>query len=251
MLARWSDLLSIFICEDNTIHRRTIEGYIQNYLLIEELDMTIEVSTDDPYEIISYLEKNSVHNGIYFLDIDLQCELDGIKLGAKIRNMDISGKIVFITTHSEMMYFTFKYKVEAMDYIIKDNINDLQKRIIAALEQAKKHYQEDKNDQKERIKIIINKQIRVFPLKEVMFIETSQVPHKLILHLSQNTIEFYGKIHEIESLASSLIRIHKSVVVNIGNIATIDRRKYMAVMKNGESCPIAIRKISMLKRRLR
>ncbi|MBX8937148.1 LytTR family DNA-binding domain-containing protein [Enterococcus gilvus] len=244
-------MLPIFICEDNTVQRKAIEDYIQNYIMIEDIDMKVEISTDNPYEIISYLKENSFNNGIYFLDIDLQSDIDGLKLGAIIRNMDISGKIVFITTHSEMMYFTFKYKVEAMDYIIKDDINDLQKRIIDVLEQARKHYQDDKNDQEERIKIKINNKIRVFSLKEVMFIETSQVPHKLILHLSQNTIEFYGKINEIEALSSSMIRIHKSFVINLENISVINKRKYEVIMKNGESCPIAIRKVSMLNKRLR
>lgn len=243
-------MLPIFICEDNDIQRKSIEEYIQDYIMIEELDMKVEISTKNPYDILFYLEKNSITNGIYFLDVDLQCDIDGIKLGGEIRNMDIGGKIVFITTHSEMMYFTFKYKVEAMDYIIKDNINDLQKRIIDVLEQARKHYQYDKNDREEKIKIKVGNKVRVFPVKEVMFIETSQVPHKLVLHLEQNTVDFYGKINEVESLSSSLLRVHKSFVLNVENVTSLKRKEYEAVLRNGEICPIAIRKISMLNKRL-
>lgn len=248
---RWANLISIFICEDSEIQRKMIEEYIQSYIMIEELAMRIEMSTDDPYKILSYLEKNPKTNGIYFLDVELECDLDGIKLGGQIRNIDIGGKIIFITTHSEMMYFTFKYKVEAMDYIIKDERENLQQRIISVIEQTRKHYENDENTKEERLKIKIGNRVRVFPLKDVMFIETSQVPHKLILHLSQNTIEFYGKISEIESLSESLIRIHKSFVINIGNINTIDKKKCEAIMNNGDICPIAIRKVSMLNKRLR
>lgn len=244
-------MLSIFICEDNKIQRESIEAVINNYIMIEELDMKIEISTNDPYEILAYEEKNTNINGIYFLDVDLRSDIDGIQLGGKIRNMDIGGKIIFITTHSEMMYFTFKYKVEAMDYIIKDEREDLQKRIIDSLDQARKHYQEIKNNQEERIKIKIGNNVRVFPLREVMFVETSQIPHKLNLHLAQSTVEFYGKINEIETISEILIRIHKSVVVNIENVVGIDQKKYEVIMKNGEICPIAIRKLAMVKRRLR
>lgn len=243
-------MLSIFICEDNEIQRKTIEEYIQNYIMIEELDMEIKVSTANPYEITSYLEKKTVSNGIYFLDVDLKSDIDGIKLGGKIRNMDVSGKIIFITTHSEMMYFTFKYKVEAMDYIIKDDPYDLQMRIIAALEQAGKHFLDNQNNPAERIKIKIGSKIRVFEMKDIMFIETSQIPHKLVLHLNQSTVEFYGKINEIQDMSDSLIRSHKSFVINVDNIVSLNHKSYEVLMKNGEICPIAIRKISMVNKRL-
>lgn len=243
-------MLPIFICEDNELQRKSIEEYIQNYIMIEELDMEIKLSTNDPYEILSYVEKKTISNGIYFLDVDLQSDVDGIKLGGEIRNIDIDGKIIFITTHSEMMYFTFKYKVEAMDYIIKDEMQDMQKRIVEALEQARKHYQKDRNDIEERIKIKIGNKVRVFPMRDVMFIETSQVPHKLILHLDQSTVDFYGKINEIESLSKSFIRAHKSVVFNIKNIAALNKKDYEVIMRNGEICPVAIRKMSMLNKRL-
>lgn len=243
-------MLPIFICEDNELQRKSIEEYIQNYIMIEELDMEIKLSTNDPYEILSYVEKKTISNGIYFLDVDLQSDVDGIKLGGEIRNIDIDGKIIFITTHSEMMYFTFKYKVEAMDYIIKDEMQDMQKRIVEALEQARKHYQKDRNDIEERIKIKIGNKVRVFPMIDVMFIETSQVPHKLILHLDQSTVDFYGKINEIESLSKSFIRAHKSVVFNIKNIAALNKKDYEVIMRNGEVCPVAIRKMSMLNKRL-
>lgn len=243
-------MLPIFICEDNERQRKAIEKYIRNYLMMEELDMKIEMSTNNPYEILSYLEGNTITNGIYFLDVDLQCDMDGIKLGGEIRNRDIGGKIIFITSHSEMMHFTFKYKVEAMDYIVKDDIADLQNRIIAALEQAKNHYQDDKSDKEERIKIKVGNKVRVFPLKDVMFIETSQVPHKLVLHLTQSTVDFYGKINEIEATFNSLLRVHKSIVLNIENVASLKRKEYEAMMRNGETCPVAIRKMSMLNKRL-
>ena len=51
--------------------------------------------------------------GIYFLDVDLKSDINGIKLGSKIREKDTRGFIIFTTTHLEMSYFAFKYKVEA------------------------------------------------------------------------------------------------------------------------------------------
>lgn len=37
--------------------------------------------------------------------------------------------IIFITSHSEMSILTFQYKVEALDFIIKDSSENIRKRI--------------------------------------------------------------------------------------------------------------------------
>ena len=50
-------------------------------------------------------------------------------MAEKIRDIDSLGYIIFITTHSELTYLTFKYRVEAMDFILKDNVNEIDFRI--------------------------------------------------------------------------------------------------------------------------
>ena len=42
-------MLRIFICEDDTIQRKKLERIIQRYILIEELDMQLQLSTADPF----------------------------------------------------------------------------------------------------------------------------------------------------------------------------------------------------------
>ena len=116
-------MLNVFICEDNTIERNKFEKIIKDIIMIENLDMDVSLSTGNPEDILSYLDNNSV-SGLYFLDIDLKNKINVLKLAEKIREYDPRGFIVFVTTHAEMSYLTFIYKVEAMDYIIKDNYNN-------------------------------------------------------------------------------------------------------------------------------
>lgn len=239
-------MLSIFICEDDKIQRSQIETMIKKYIMIEEFDMKVVLSTNNPYDIISFLDSHSTTRGVYFLDVDLGYDINGIQLGSYIREKDINGKIIFITTHSELLFLTFTYKVEAMDYILKDDSDIIQKRIYDALKQAQKHYQSDTAIEKNRIKLKIGNQVRMFPLEDVMFIETSPVPHKLTLHLINGTIDFYGKINEIESMASVMFRTHKSYVININNIKTIDKSNREITMINGETCLLSIRQLKKL-----
>ena len=235
-------MLGVFICEDNEVQRKQVTSFIRKYLLIEELDMVIKVSTADPEEILDYLEQHPDSRGIYFLDVDLKCEMNGIELGAKIREKDLRGKIVFITTHDELLSLTFKYKVEAMDYILKEgDIADVRERIQAALDQAQRHFLEESQKADDFIQLKIGSQIRVFDLQQVMFFETAPTPHKLILHLANSTLEFYGKINDTAELSPSLIKIHKSYVINFKNIQLIDKKKREVTMTNGEKCLLSIR----------
>ena len=113
-------MLDIFVCEDNAAQRRTVVNIIQNTVLIEELDMQLALDTGDPYMLLEKV-KTSQNTGIYFLDIDLNSNMNGMKLAQQIRLHDPRGFIIFITAHSELSYMTFQYRVEAMDFVLKDN----------------------------------------------------------------------------------------------------------------------------------
>lgn len=243
-------MLSVFICEDNQAQRTQLETIINNFIMIEEFDMSIALSTSNPDEIIAYLNNHGDVRGVYFLDVDLQHTINGIQLGSFIREKDLDGKIIFITTHSELLHLTFTYKVEALDYIIKEDTDELKKRIFEALQQAQKHYKVDATTAKNRITLKIGNQVRVFALEDILFIETSSVPHKLILHTLNSSLDFYGKITEMEELAPDLLRVHKSYVVNIANIQSFDKRKRELIMCNGEVCLLSIRQLKKLEQLL-
>ncbi|EOH8714631.1 response regulator, partial [Enterococcus faecalis] len=110
-------MLSVIICEDNPKQRKRIETIIKNYIMIEDLDMELTLSTDDPQQVLEHVKDDPKQVRLYFFDVDLQHELSGIALAYEIRKIDNIGKIIFVTTHSEMSYLTFTYKIEAMDYI--------------------------------------------------------------------------------------------------------------------------------------
>ena len=110
-------MLNIVICEDNNIQRSTIEKFIKNSIAKNDFSFRIKLSTNDPEVVL----KNIGNGDIYFLDVDLKNKINGFKLAERIRNIDSLGYIIFITTHSELTYLTFKYRVEAMDFIFKQN----------------------------------------------------------------------------------------------------------------------------------
>ena len=59
--------------------------------------------------------------------------MNGIKLGSEIRKHDPVGNIIFVTSHSELTYLTFVYKVAAMDFIFKDDPSELKTKLLIVL----------------------------------------------------------------------------------------------------------------------
>ena len=94
-------MLDIFVCEDDTVQRQTIVQTIENTVLIEELDMQLGLDAGDPFVLLEKV-KTSQNTGIYFLDIDLNSNMNGMKLAQQIRLSDPRGFIIFITAHSEL-----------------------------------------------------------------------------------------------------------------------------------------------------
>lgn len=243
-------MISIYICEDNKRQAETFSRMIRDYLAFEEPDMTLALVTADPYELLRTSRKNK-DTGLYFLDIDLQSDMDGLKLAQQIREHDPRGYIVFITTHSEMLSLTFQYKVEAMDFIIKDQPDQLASRIQQCIKTVLQNHTalQKKNDNLislkiENITVNLNRD-------DIVFIESDPSPHKLMIHTRNGIKRVSGSLKELErTLHPQFCRCHNSVLVNTAHISSFDNKQRCIVMKNGEICPVSIRMLSKVRKYL-
>lgn len=245
-------MLKIFICEDNAVQRASIENLIKNYVMMEDLDVEIALSTDNPQAVIDYLHHTPTSMGLYFLDVDLNHELNGMLLGKELRRLDITGKIVFITTHGELMHLTFTYLIEAMDYIVKgSDFEEIKYKVISCLNLAYKHFlAASKSAEANVFAIKTGTSTRLIPLDEIMFFETGSV-HKLIINLENAQIEFHQTMREVLASNNKFVRIHNSYVVNAENIKLIDRERRELEMINGQKCPISIKGMKELEKKLK
>ncbi|WP_054941890.1 LytR/AlgR family response regulator transcription factor [Paenibacillus ihuae] len=239
-------MLEIFVCEDDPEQRKRLNSYIENYIMMENLDMKLVISTGRSQEIIDYLQNNRV-TGLYFLDVDLQEEKSGIALGAEIRKYDSLGAIVFVTTHSELTYLTFTYKVEAMDYITKDNFTDIRQRVIECIDTANTRYLQNKYNNIKKFQTKSGDKMISVDYNDILFFETSPQLHKIILHAKNRQVEFYGKLKDILEMDSRFYRCHNSFVVNKDNIAEVDTKNREIRMINGEICYASSRFLGGLK----
>ncbi len=234
-------MLNIFVCEDNTIQRQTIVQIIQNTVLIEELDMQLVLEAGDPYVLLEKV-RASQNTGIYFLDIDLNSDMNGMKLAQQIRLFDPRGFIIFITAHSELSYMTFQYRVEAMDFVLKDNPAEAKVKIRECLLHAMERYTLQTNRTHKVYTAQIGGRKISVDYDDILFFETSGNIHKVILHAKDRQIEFSSTLKELtDRLDDNFVRCHRSFLVNKNNIKEVDVKKRIICFTNGETCQMSTR----------
>ena len=234
-------MLDIFVCEDNAAQRRTVVNIIQNTVLIEELDMQLTLDTGDPYMLLKKI-KTSQNTGIYFLDIDLNSSMNGMKLAQQIRLYDPRGFIIFITAHSELSYMTFQYRVEAMDFVLKDNPAEAKVKLRECLLNAmERHTLQTNKTHKVYTLEVGGRKINV-NYEDILFFETSSNIHKVILHSKDRQIEFPSTLKELTGvLDSNFVRCHRAFLVNKNNIKEVDTKNRIIHFANGETCLMSTR----------
>lgn len=239
--------MPIYICEDDPKQRQQLLEIVANYVMIEALDMQVELATADPFEIVARLEAEPGRAGIYLLDIDLNSSLNGIELAAKIREFDDLGKIIFVTTHAELAPMTFRYKVEAYDYIVKSDHEQLQQQVLACLKSIDER-KAVSTEAKAQFMFKSGAKSRVVNQQDILFVETLPTPHVLSLHTAQAEYQFYGRLKEVTQSVPDLVRVHKSVLANIDQVVSVDTKRNNLEFADGQTCPIAISKIRAIQK---
>ena len=229
-------MLNIYLCEDNPKQLQILKDYVEKCILIEDYDLYLRCATRNPKELLESIPSMN-GTGLYFLDIDLNASINGLSLAQKIRKLDPRGFIVFVTTHSEMAYMTFTYKVEAMDFIIKDDFSKLQQKMHQCIIDAYLRYSSPNNLEQKTFTITSSGKEYCVPLEDIIYFETSENIHKVLLHSENRIIEFHAKLKDIElSLDDRFYRCHRSFIINRHKIKEIDLKEHIIIMKNDAVC---------------
>ena len=238
-------MLNLYICEDDLKQLKRICKLIQDQIVYKNLDMNIEMTTQNPDDILSNLKtRMDSEHGVYFLDVDLNSDINGIELGSKIREYDPRAYIVYITIHPELMSLTFKHKVEALDYICKTD-KDLKNRVSECLKNINEKHINDIKAKSKGIFIKTEQKSIGINFDDILYIETAAQPHKIVMHTYNKRIEFYGRIAKIQSqLDERFILAHRSRIINTEKIVSIDKKNRAVSFDNGQTTYVSVRAMS-------
>jgi two-component system response regulator AgrA len=231
-------MLDIYICEDNETHKEFVASFVSDFCIFQNLDAAVALASADPHEILARY-KAAKNPSLFFLDIDLGAEINGMELANRVRKLDSKAAIVFLTTHSELALLTLQYKIEALDFIIKGSSTDVKKKIAECISIVYKRYAGEGTADNKKIMITVGDKIIPIDIAEIIYVETTAA-HKLCLHSKNRSLDFNGELKTIEGqLDDRFIRCHKSYVINKDKIAAINKKDNTVTMSDNSICPIS------------
>lgn len=241
--------MRVVICEDNKQQQQMIHSLLKNYALINHPSVEFVLIASDAEEVLEFIEKNSAN--CYFLDIELGDGQNGLQLAAEIRKRDVLANIIFVTDYSKSLKLTFKYKVAALDFIVKRSESSFSEQLIDALESSIERYEQiGQTKSANMFQIKMGELIKNIPCEDVYYFETSENIHKIRLSEKNGVYEFYGKLKEIEESYPYFYRCHKSCVINLQHVLQVRKKERKVELVNGISCPVSIRAMKTLESRL-
>tara|TARA_R110001583_G_scaffold160872_1_gene312781 strand:+ start:56584 stop:57297 length:714 start_codon:yes stop_codon:yes gene_type:complete len=209
-------MIQCIAIDDEPLALRQIGSYIEKTPFLE-----LKKSFESPLNTITYLQENKVD--LMFVDINMP-DLNGMDF---VKSLDNPPKIIFTTAYSE--YALEGFKVDAIDYLLKpiDYATFLK-----ASNKAKKWF-DLQNSKPEQINsnddfLFIKSEYKILRVKlnDIKYIEgmreyvrihlTNEKPIMTLLSL---------KAVEQQLSSNSFMRVHKSYIVNLKMITTIERNR--------------------------
>ncbi|MBC6004546.1 MAG: LytTR family DNA-binding domain-containing protein [Paeniclostridium sordellii] len=229
--------MRIFICEDNDDQRYSLEKSIVSILENENIKGDIVLSSNSSKKIIDYISENK-GRGVYFLDINIGEDIDGIELARQINNIDKSAIIIMITSHKDMSHLVFKYHIGAIDYIIKEDYEEVKHRIRECIICANNKMKDSLN--KDYFFIERLDCIDKIKYEDILYFETCK-KRFIGLNTTKSYIEFNGTLKELEKkLDDRFIRCHKSYIVNKNKVRNINKKQRIITMEDGSKCYVSL-----------
>ena len=204
----------------------------------EELDFAIVKAAGSYDEALDFLTKKPLTSGIYFLDIEIGKKLDeqnGLDLGEIIKKQDPKAQLIFVTSHQDMAFLTFQRRLGASNFIVKNgNADDLRRNVTYSLEQAVDAIAKYRYIQKNTFSYRFGHDVRNMSMGDVVYVETTPVPHKLRLVKTTGWAEFIGKLKELPQKYPALVQVSESCVINPANVKEVDLKEKKLTFITGD-----------------
>ncbi len=208
-------MIRIAVCDDNPVMLENI---------VKIAGSSFGKYTSD-YEITSCLDGNSLLNehssapfDVVFLDIDMP-GVTGFDVAKKMRESFSDSFIIFITSHSELVYESMDF--QPFNFIRKDCGIALEESVESIIKKLMRHIKQNE-------KIILEDALsgrKAVYIRDVLYLESDKHYVKYYIKGLPEPIRIRGSINECEELYSEydFIRIHKQLLINLRFLARLDK----------------------------
>ena len=202
--------MQIAICDDE----KNIRELIANKIIKQYPDTNISFYSSGEELLLS---SNPID--ILFLDIQMQGK-NGMETARELRKKDKNVIIIFVTAVEEYVFQAFD--VGAFHYIVKpiedEKFTDVLHRAIEESNAKKPANQV----QKEKYLMINNGGVHIkVTIDDIVYAEVFN--RKVVIHKMNETIEYYGKMSDLESVAGEgFFRPHRAYLINFKYVEKYD-----------------------------
>ena len=239
-----SEKLQTLIIEDEELARNLLRSYLKDHPDIELIG-----ECENGFDGVKAI--NDKKPDLVFLDIQMP-KITGFEM---IELLDFKPQIIFTTAYDQ--YALKAFELNAVDYLLKPFSKD---RMIAAIDKVKHRIQnEEKIDEKleelsnfrpgeefiDRIVVKDRSKIHIITVDQIRYIESLD-DYVMIYthdgrHIKQKTMKFF----ETNLDPKNFIRIHRSYIVQVDNIAEIqqyEKESYIVILKDAAKTKLKVSK---------
>jgi DNA-binding LytR/AlgR family response regulator len=207
-------IITCIIVDDEPLSLDLLEGYVEKTPFLK-----LEARCSSAIEAMDVMNKKKID--LVFLDIHMP-DLNGLEFSRLIKD---ESRIIFITAYEE--YALSGYKVEALDYLVKPVSYQ---EFLSAAGKAKKYFDlvyQKSSENKTGDSIFIKSEYRIIQIKleDIIYIEGEKDYVKIYLSQQPKPVMSLMSMKSLEDQlpASGFMRVHRSYIVNLTRIKTIER----------------------------
>ena len=184
--------LKVYIFDDNRAATAELKNCIEGFLQKHGCYASFRCF-EEPKQVEELLKSGHIGCDIFFMDIELGLDVNGIELADMVSRMEPEIKIVFVTGYADrysQAIFMQSPALRPFGYVIKPIDRAVVERILSLLIKGSEEAEE------KRVEFSKNRRVVSINLREVMYIESWR--RKLIFHMRDGAEEeVYAKISEI------------------------------------------------------
>jgi two-component system LytT family response regulator len=216
--------VKVLIIDDEPLARDLVRNYLSDHAEIEILGECV-----DGYDALKSIQQ--WNPDLIFLDIQMP-KLDGFEL---LEVLPEKPEIIFTTAYDQFAIKAFE--MNAVDYLLKpfakerfdaavnkavQRINQGQSKQNNPVDKLKEHL-ESSSQVVERVVTRLGSKVTVIPVDRIWYIEAQDdyvmIYSELGNHLKEKTMKFF----EQHLPSNNFIRIHRSSIISISQIAAVDQ----------------------------
>ena len=209
-------MINCIAIDDEPLALTQIAGYIEKTPFL-----TLINKFESAFQAISFLQENEID--LMFVDINMP-DLSGMDFVKSLKNPP---KVIFTTAYSE--YAIEGFKVDAIDYLLKPiGYSDFLKAADKAKERISPKITEDTHIESNEKFLFIKSEYKILRinLSDIKYIEGMREYVRIHIE-NQTAVMSLMSMKKMEEYLpdSNFMRIHRSFIVNLNKIHTIERNR--------------------------